>query len=305
MPRPQGWSRRPGPTLVGVSWRFARRPSWILRHVIVLALVVLMVNLGMWQLRRLEDRRSHIDLLQDRQRVPVADVRDVVPADAAVDSPEIEAVEYRSVTAVGVYDAEGGVLVANRSYEGTPGAWVLTPLELGDGTAVAVNRGFIGFSRTGDLVVPAPPSGQVTVHGLVYASEERGRFGPADPPDGELDQLARADIARLEQQLPYDLLPAYVQLEQSTPPEEAANPTAVSEVPPLITLGAPDLHEGPHLSYAVQWFIFALIALVGYPILLRRMAVQEARERRAAALDEPGGEPDDIDRELEDLLRDP
>jgi surfeit locus 1 family protein len=287
-----------------VSWRFARRPSWILRHVIVAALVVLMVNLGLWQLRRLDDRQDEIELLQARQRAPVADVREVVPADADPVGEELEAVEYRSVTATGEYDLENGVLVANRSLDGTPGAWVFTPLVLEDGTGVAVNRGFIGFTRGGDLVVPEAPEAPVTAHGLVYASEERGAFGPADPPDGQLDQLARADVARLAQQLPYDLLPAYIQLEASDPAEPGLSPPPESEVPPLVPLGAPALDEGPHLSYAVQWFIFSTIALVGYPILLRRVAQQEARERRAPPLDGGDGSGnDELDRELEELLR--
>jgi surfeit locus 1 family protein len=271
--------------------------------VLVLGLVVLMVNLGMWQLRRLDDRRSEIDLLQARQRAPVADVREVVPADADPDGDQIEAVEYQSVTATGVYDVERGVLVVNRSYEGTPGAWVLTPLQLADGTAVAVNRGFVGFTRSGELNPPDPPEGRVTVRGLVYPSEERGRFGPTDPPDGELTQLARADVGRLAQQVPYDLLPAYVQLESSTPPERVADPVDAAETPALVALGAPDLHEGPHFSYAMQWFIFGAIAAIGYPILLRRVAVQEAKDRRVAALDGPGGDADELDGELEELLR--
>ena len=291
------------PTIARVSWRFARRPSWIVRHLVVLALLVLMVNLGLWQLRRLDERQDEIALLQARQRAPVADVRGVVPTDAEADGPEIEAVEFRSVTATGEYDTDETVLVANRSLDGVPGAWVLTPLRLDDGSVVAVNRGFIGYSESGDLEAPDPPGGDVTVHGLVRASEERGVFGPTDPDEGHLDQLARADIARYDAQLPYDLLPAYVQLERSTPPEPGANPTAVSELPALVALGPPELDEGPHLSYAIQWFIFGLIAFVGYPLLLRRVAQQEGREERAAALDQAPPEPDDLDRELEDLLR--
>jgi surfeit locus 1 family protein len=143
----------------------------------------------------------------------------------------------------------------------------------------------------------------VTVQGLVRTSEERGRFGPSDPGDGRLGQLARADIGRLDAQVPYDLLPAYVQLVRSSPAEPAAEPSPASGTPPLLVLGPPELDEGPHLSYAIQWFIFATIAAVGYPILLRRVAADEARERAFAALDRPPDHPDEVDRELEELLR--
>jgi surfeit locus 1 family protein len=286
-----------------VSWRFARRPSWIIRHVLVAALILTMVNLGMWQLRRLDERQAHLDLLRARQEAPVAEVRDVVPLDAEVGDEAVRAVEYRSVTATGEYDPSGGVLVVNRTYEGTPGAWVVTPLVLGDGTAVAVNRGFVGFTREGELVAPDPPEGEVSVSGLVFRSEVRGRFGPTDPGDGVLDTMARVDLDRLDEQVPYDLLPAYVQLLSSVPPEPGANPTAMLETPPLVALGAPDLAGGPHLSYAVQWFIFSAIALIGYPVLLRRVAADEAKRLRIEAMDRPPAEPDEIDRELEDLLR--
>jgi surfeit locus 1 family protein len=286
-----------------VSWRFARRPSWVIRHVLVVVLVAVMVALGMWQLRRLDERKDEIALLRARQEVPVADVGEVVPAGLAPDAPEIVGVEFRSVSATGVYERDDTVVVVNRSLSGTPGAWVLTPLRLDGGTRVAVNRGFVGFSASGEIEAPAPPEGRVTVQGLVRTSEERGRFGPSDPGDGRLGQLARADIGRLDAQVPYDLLPAYVQLARSTPPEPAADPSATSGPPPLIALGPPELDEGPHLSYAIQWFIFAAIALVGYPILLRKVAADEQREATFAALDRPPDHPDEVDRELEDLLR--
>lgn len=292
-------------TLGPVSWRFARRPLWILSHLLVLALVVAMVILGLWQLRRLDDRQALIEMLEARQREPVADVRDVVPDGAEIGDEAIEDLRYRTVQATGTYEPDDGVIVPNRSYEGTPGGWVLTPLRLDDGTAVVVHRGFIGFDRSGDLIAPDPPEGEVTVQGLVYPSEQRGRFGPVDPPEGRLDQLARADVERLDAQVSYDLLPLYVQLERSEPAEPAANPTALSEIPPLVALGAPEVDEGPHLSYAVQWFIFSTIAVLGYPLVLRRVALQEGRERRTLDLDRPSTEPDDLDRELEDLLKDP
>ncbi len=283
MPRPGAGgstqrSRIPGqnakpPTLADVSWRFALRPTWIVRHVLVAVLVVTMVNLGLWQLRRLDDKRDYKALVEARQEEPAADVVDVVPADASVDDEAVDAVLYRTVRASGTYVADDTVVVENRTFNGAAGAWVLTPLRLDGGTAVVVNRGFIGFERAGDIVPPQPPTGRVTVEGLVFPSQRRGSFGPSDPTEGTLDVLARVDLDRYAAQLDYDLLPAYVQLVTSDPdqaPAEAGHQE-------LVALGSPEPDEGPHLSYAVQWFIFTMIAAGGYALLLRKVALEQGK----------------------------
>lgn len=257
-----------------MSWRFALTPKWIVRHVLVAALVVTMIFLGLWQLRRLDDKRDYKALVEGRQEQPIADVEDVIPVDAAVDAAAVDDVLYRSVRATGTYSADDTVVVENRTYNSVSGAWVLTPLELGGGRAVVVNRGFIGFDRDGAIVPPAPPSGTVTVEGLVFPSQRRGSFGPTDPIDGRLEVLARVDLDRFEQQLDDDLLPAYVQLVTSEPGE----PAPEAGRPELVALGAPQPDEGPHLAYAGQWFIFTTIAAGGYVFLLRKVAREQARE---------------------------
>lgn len=271
----------PSPSLRRVSWRFALRPKWIIRHVAVAALVVAMVLLGLWQLRRLDEKRDYKALVDARQEAPVAEVREVVPADAAVDDAAVDAVLYRSVTATGAYDDAGTVVVENRSLNGASGAWVLTPLRLEDGSGVVVNRGFIGFDSEGTIVPPPAPGGSVAVEGLVFPSQQRGRIGPRDPAEGTLEVLARVDLDRLEAQVDYDVLPAYVQLVASDPGEERP----ASDAPTLVPLGPPEPDEGPHLSYAAQWFIFTVIAAGGYGLLLRRVARDTAKEEAAAAAD--------------------
>lgn len=256
-----------------MSWRFALRPTWIVRHVLVAVLVVTMVDLGFWQLRRLDEKRDYKALVESRQEEPAADVVDVVPAGVAVDHEAVDAILYRSVRASGTYAADDTVVVENRTFNGAAGAWVLTPLRLDSGTAVVVNRGFIGFERDGQIVAPEPPTGRVTVEGLVFPSQRRGSFGPTDPEQGTLDVLARVDLDRYGAQLGYDLLPAYVQLVRSDPdqaPAEAGHQE-------LVVLGSPEPDEGPHLSYAVQWFIFTTIAAGGYALLLRKVALEQGK----------------------------
>jgi cytochrome oxidase assembly protein ShyY1 len=268
-----------------VSWRFLRISKWVVRHVLVAALVAAMVAAGFWQLRRLADRQDRNDLVEARQEAPARPFGELVPPGAGPDDPRGEGALHRRATAVGTYLDEATVVVVNRSHNGASGGWVLTPLDLGGGTAVLVNRGFIGLTREGRVEAPPAPPGEVRVEGLVQDSQARGRFGPRDAEEGTLSTLARVDVPRIDAQVAAELLPAYLQRLESDPPE----PAAAAGAPQLVALPAPELSDGPHLAYAVQWFVFTTIALVGYPLLLRRVARDEHRERARAAqaADEP------------------
>ena len=257
-----------------MSWRFLRTPKWIARHLAVLLLVLAMIWAGFWQLRRLDDKRDHKALVESRQEQPALPVEDVIPADADIGSDAVDAILYRPVRAIGTYAADETVVVENRTFNGAPGAWVLTPLRLGEGVAVVVNRGFIGFTRGGSIEPPAPPPGSVEVGGLVFPSQQRGSFGATDPDSGRLDVLARVDLDRFDAQVDDDLLPAYIQLATTVPPEPGFE---AADAPQLVALGPPEVDEGPHLGYAAQWFIFTTIAVGGYALLLRRVARDEAR----------------------------
>ena len=248
----------------------------------VAVLVVVMVLLGLWQLRRLDEKRDLKATIEARQELPAA------PVEAA--AAAIEAQEHRTVTAIGRYDDDGTFIVENRTFNSASGAWVLTPLVLDDGRAVVVNRGFLGYDERGEISPTPPPSDDVRVEGVLLAGEERGRFGAEDPADGDRPVLARVDLAQVAELVPYDVLPAYVQRVSSEPEEASDGP------PDLVALGRPEPSEGPHLSYAVQWFTFTTIAVAGYGLLLRRVARDEAKEEAAAAADR------DLERELAELL---
>ncbi|CAN5888638.1 SURF1 family protein [soil metagenome] len=255
-------------------YRFALRPRWIVSHLFVLVLVAAMITAGFWQLSRMGERQDRNETVEARTAEPVADALGLAAPGAFDQASDLE---YRRVATTGRYLADEEVLVRSRSREGSPGSWVLTPLLLADGTVLPVNRGWI--SNSGQLeAVPTSavaPDGEVTVTGLVRRTETREGLGPTDPATGRLDSLARADVARLDQQVPADLLPFYVQLAEQEPAVTTADPVPV---PP------PELDDGPHLSYAAQWFIFAAVAVVGYPLILRRRAGEIER-----------GDPDDGD----------
>jgi cytochrome oxidase assembly protein ShyY1 len=265
-------------------YRFMLRPRWILSHVLILLLVVTMVNLGFWQLRRLHEKQSHNASVEKNEAVPIAPIEAIMnPDDPTSRGSELA---FRRTSATGTYDTANEVIVRARSLNQRPGVWVASPLRLADGNGVVVVRGFLPSQGTLQAV-PAdaePPSGPVTVEGLVQETQTRGLIGPTDPEGVRLTDIARVDVARLQQQVPYHLYPVWLQLTSSSPAQPGTEPEVL---PP------PTLDEGPHFSYAVQWFIFSTIAVIGYPLILRR----SARNRELAEDDD-----NDLDDETESEL---
>jgi cytochrome oxidase assembly protein ShyY1 len=244
------------------------RPKWIAFHVLMAALIVAMINLGMWQLRRLDEKQDRNAAIRERSELAA----EPVAAWLAVDSSDetVDATEWRRLTATGRYDDAQTVLIRNRSLEGAPGYHVVTPLVTEDGTGVLINRGFL--PRGTNAEAPAPPSapaGDVTVVGHVRPSQERGLLGPFDPDEGTLTEMQRIDVPRLAHQLAYPVVPAYLELESTTP-----EPASTQPVP----LPLPSLDEGPHLSYAIQWFIFSAMAAGGWVLAVRRSSATARRD---------------------------
>ncbi len=207
------------------------RPRWLVLHVVAVAAVVVMVALGFWQLRRLDERRDRNDLVEARMAEPAAPVGDLVdPGDDADD------VRFRAVTATGRFtDARVSV---RTTLDGAAGGFLYQGLDLDGGESVWVLRGFGAVDAEGAVVdAPAPP-GDVTVEGIAVP----------------VDRLPRTSRRQLE--IEGDRLPVVVQ--------------AADADDPLAPVPTPELDEGPHLSYAVQWFLFAGVTVVGYPFLLRR-----------------------------------
>jgi surfeit locus 1 family protein len=134
---------------------------------------------------------------------------------------------------------------------------VITPLVLADGRAVLVNRGWVPLEMDAVPVPADPPVGEVTISGWLRLTRIR-QSGGATEPEGRLTQIARVDINRLQQQMPFELLPVYLSADEA----EVLLPIAVAR--PVTT------DEGPHLLYAIEWFSFTLISVVGYFFLLRR-----------------------------------
>src|SRR3954451_1369516 len=183
-------------------YRFALRPKWILSHLLVLILIVVMINLGFWQLRRLQEKKDYNASVRANEALPVA------PIDALLHPGEPTSrgkdLAFRRVTMTGTWVPGDEVIIRARSSNERPGVWVATPFKLASGDAVLVVRGFLPTQGTPDAV-PAdaePPSGSATIEGLVQETQTKGVFGASDPSDGRLTNLARVDVERFQKQVP-------------------------------------------------------------------------------------------------------
>ena len=243
-------------------YRFLISPRWIALHVLISALVALMVNLGFWQLNRLDERKALNTQVTKQIAAPVADFGDSVTS--RLDADEAE---WRLVRIQGTYVSNEMVLIVNRSQNGAAGRDVVMPLLLADGRKILVNRGFIPLT----VDIPPSPTGEVTVVGHVRPTQKRSGLGAIDSADGTLAEMQRIDIARIDQQTAGSLEALYVQLVESIPAE-----TLLSVVP------LPDITNGPHLSYAFQWFFFSAVALFGWVFVVRRK-VSEASQATTSA----------------------
>jgi cytochrome oxidase assembly protein ShyY1 len=246
------------------------RPRWFIAHVVVLAVATLFVVLGFWQLSRHAERQAHNDLVEARMAEEETTASDALgEGDAA----------YRRVSVSGRFVPDEELLLTPRSWQGRAGHHVLTPLATDGGAAVLVDRGWVPFEEDDPPVAAAAPdAGDVTVEGLLMPDEPQRRFAPAIPP-GHVDSVSRVDLERIQEQVSVPLHRGYYLQVVS----QGGNP------PPELPLPAnpPELGEGNHLSYAFQWWLFALVGLVGYPLLLRR-TIRDTTDGPPDGADPPG-----------------
>lgn len=237
-----------------MPYRFALRPLWLLSHLFAVAVVATFVVLGLWQLDRHDQRAARNATVRARAELPVVGVEAAVASAADPDD-----LRFRRLAAEGTYGDEV-LLVDNRSLAGLPGSWVLAPLELADGSVLAVNRGF-QFASGGTVDPPPAPRGTVRIEGTVATWESSG-CGVRRDADGRPRGTACLRRDATAEAFGSEVLPVVVQRQVAEP----AEPDVLEPVP------APELDAGPHRSYAFQWFTFATIVAVTYPLILRRRA---------------------------------
>ena len=205
------------------------------------------IRLGFWQLSRLAQRRARNAVVTARLSEPVVPITTLHPDSFSV---------LRRVVISGRPDFEHEIVLAARSYQGSPGVYLFTPLHVAGGdTAILVNRGWIYAPDGASVDLSRWRENGTSFVGYAELIPQ----GRSNTPDGVLRRDARVarelDLVTVNSLLPYPVSPLYL----VATGQDTTKPVAER----VARLPAPALDEGPHLSYALQWFAFAAIALVG------------------------------------------
>lgn len=277
------------------EWSFLRSPRWVGYLALVVLFAVVCCALGTWQLNRRAEALAEvarIDANYDAEAVPV---EEALPDPAGFDVDQ----RWQVVALSGEYLADDEVVVRNRPFGGSSGFEVITPFRLDDGTVFMVNRGWIAQNSEGrPSAYTAPPPGRVDVEARLKAGEDRiaGRTSTGN-------EFATIDLDELAERVGApSYTGAYGLLVQGG---------ADADEPPLAA-ARPVRDEGPHLSYALQWFVFALLGFVGlgWAANQERRALAEASGAAPAtgtptrAPRRPRRERTDADADLEDEVLD-
>ena len=202
--------------------------------------------LGGWQFRRLDDRKAENAVVRTNEHREVAPVGEVL----SPDRDPSESDEWRVVSATGTYDTDQTVVVRYRSRDGVQGLDVVVPLLTADGTALLVDRGWLetdpSGAQRGDI--PDPPAGEVAVTGYVRAN---GSGDSTRVSDRSARAISSDEIGPAIGRTVYG---GFVELRSEDPePETALEPVEL-----------PELNNGPHFFYGLQWWFFGLLALFGF-----------------------------------------
>lgn len=241
--------------------------QWWKTTLLVLSAVGVMVRLGFWQLDRLSQRRAFNTMVTANQSKPAIDLNESI-----VSSIDLNDMEYRSIRVSGIYDHRHQVVLRNQVYEDRLGVHLLTPLHIsGKDQTVLIDRGWIPFEDfVNNRLDRYDEPGQVQVIGMIRLSdgrvEETRRVDLPQNPAASVAALKFVNLDKVEELIGDNLLPIYIQ--QAPDPDWNRLPHRI--------LPEFDLTEGPHLGYAIQWFIFAGLLGVGYPFYIRR---EEARQQ--------------------------
>ena len=264
----------------GSSLRFLVSRRWLLLLLTVLLLAYACLLLGRWQWHRLESKKAGNAIIRANEKAAAKPVDEVLRH--GVDPPSSD--QYAVVTATGTYDASKTVIVRYQTRDGNAGVDVVVPLLTASGNALLVDRGWLATSNQGltdASQVPAPPSGRVTVTGWV---RQNGGGSSAQVVDASARAISSTAI---EPAIGVPTYGGFVQLLTETP----------TPATPLTKADPPDLSNGPHFFYALQWWFFGILALFGYGYLAWEEATGRAELRRAqqpAKKRAPTGGPDGL-----------
>jgi cytochrome oxidase assembly protein ShyY1 len=228
---------------------------WITAALAVVLLAVVCVELGRWQLHRLEERKARNEVTRSNLAAAPAPIDQIVGSQGLIGDQHA----WRTAVVSGRYDASKQIILKYRNIADRPGFEIVTPLVLADGKAVLVDRGFLPrqSSELMPLHVPAVPTGEVTVTGRLQRSERGGSTNGGIPDDGTARLINGPDFAKV---LGLNLYDGYMTISQQEPANDAS----------FLSFPGPEIDDGPHFFYALQWFFFALMALGGLVYFTRQ-----------------------------------
>lgn len=235
-------------------WRFALSRRWFGYFALALVFAAICVGLSQWQVARLNETRTANELVdRNYHSVPVA--LDTALPTLTSYSPRQQ---WKQVVLTGTYLTDEQVLVRNRPLNGQPGFEVLDPLLLANGSVFIIDRGYLPIGNKQDRPdrIPSPRGGTVTV--VVRLKGGEPTLSGRSDARGELATIHLPDLAKLVDKPTYTK--AYG-LMVSEIPAAAARPTAMPQ---------PQLDEGLHISYAIQWVIFGIMAFFGLWYAIRQ-----------------------------------
>ncbi len=273
------------------NWRFVMSGRWFGYLAVAMVFALVCVLLANWQLTRVDEKKHEISLVETNYTSSPVPLSDALPTRSSFDEGD----KWIPVVMAGTYLADEEILVRNRPRSGQPGFEQLVPLQLADGSVFIVDRGWLPTGNAQDLpdVIPAPPTGEVTVVARLKAGE------PTLPGRSAADgQIATVHLPDLQERLDLPLYTgAYGLLDEESP--------APADARPLPAL-KPELDEGIHLSYAFQWVIFGLLgfAFLAYAVRqeYRHLNADDPEEQQRAAARERKRRAKRSDSDVEDEL---
>jgi len=248
-----------------IGWKFAFTRRWAGYLALTILFAAVCSGLGLWQLARRADALAEMDKVETNYAADPVPLAEALP-DLDTFS---ESQKWLPVVMTGTYLTNEELIVRNRPLQINPGFEVLTPLLLADGSVFIVNRGWLPTGQTADAPasVPSAPSGVVSVVARLKAGEPllAGRSATGN-------QIATINLDDVATRLGLPTFTAAYGLMATEDPAPDERPVAVTR---------PVKDEGPHLSYAFQWFVFALMGFVGLGWAIRQ-------EYRTVNFDDPG-----------------
>jgi cytochrome oxidase assembly protein ShyY1 len=232
------------------SFGFVLSRRWLAFAVVVVLLAYAAWWLGGWQFRRLHDRKAENAVVRSNEHRAVAPAADVLSTQT--DPSPLD--EWRVVSASGTYDASRTVVIRYQIRDGAQGVDAVVPLVTSDGTALLVDRGWVETDPGGAdrEDIPPPPTGEVEITGYVRDNGSGGSTRVAD-----LSTRAISSDA-IGPAIGHAVYGGFVDLRSEDPAPET----------PLAPIELPELDNGPHFFYGLQWWFFGVLAVFGFFYLL-------------------------------------